>query len=462
MRPITQEAYKLFHEGSQALSEIESHGIRIDEEYLQDITAQLNRRITALVDKLKGHKFFRRWKKHFGAKTNLGSRDQLGIVLFDIFEYPCNAKTETGRYQVDETALDAIDHPFVKRYQKLSKLNKARDTYITNIRKETINGFLHAVFNLHLVSTFRSSSDSPNFQNLPIRNPDTAKIIRRCFIPRDDFRIVEVDYGGIEVCGAAWYHHDPVMLEYISDPTKDMHRDMAMRCYKLKQSQVSKDIRYCGKNQFVFPQFYGDYYINCAKSLWASMEHMNLALPDGTDLEEHLLNKGITELGECSPDERPVKGTFEHHIQKVEHAFWNKRFKVYNEWKQRWWNDYQKKGYIQSLSGFAIEGILKRNEAINYPIQGVAFHCLLWSLIRLNKLLKKYKMKSLIIGQIHDSIVADVHKNEVQDYLQLANKVMTVDIKKHWEWIITPLEIEAEITPLEGSWFDKKEIKISA
>jgi DNA polymerase I-like protein with 3'-5' exonuclease and polymerase domains len=73
----------------------------------------------------------------------------------------------------------------------------------------------------------------------------------------------------------------------------------------------------------------------------------------------------------------------------------------------------------------------------------------------------KKRMKSLIIGQIHDSIVADVPAKEKDDYLELANRVMTVDIKKHWNWITTPIEVEAEVTPLNRSWFEKEEVKIS-
>ena len=116
--------------------------------------------------------------------------------------------------------------------------------------------------------------------------------------------------------------------------------------------------------------------------------------------------------------------------------------------------------YFDTLTGFRIEGLYKRNEVINYPVQGSAFHWLLWSLIRIQKLLKKYKMKSLLVGQIHDSIVGDVHKKELRDYLDIVKQVMTIDVRKHWEWIIVPLRIEAEVAPVGGSWFDKKEVKI--
>jgi len=147
-------------------------------------------------------------------------------------------------------------------------------------------------------------------------------------------------------------------------------------------------------------------------------------------------------------------------LKEVEDDFWNNRFRVYGQWKKDWWEAFIRKGYFDTLTGFRIGGYLNRKECINYPVQGTAFHWLLWSLIRIQKLLNKYKMKSLIIGQIHDSIVGDVHKKERQNYLEICRQVMTVDVRKHWPWIIVPLSIEAEVAPLNGNWYEKEEVKI--
>ena len=69
-------------------------------------------------------------------------------------------------------------------------------------------------------------------------------------------------------------------------------------------------------------------------------------------------------------------------------------------------------------------------------------------------------MKTLIVGQIHDSIVSDVYQKELKNYLEIAKQVMTIDVRKHWKWIIIPLSIEAEVAPVNGSWYDKKEVQI--
>src|SRR5690606_34276136 len=140
--------------------------------------------------------------------------------------------------------------------------------------------------------------------------------------------------------------------------------------------------------------------------------------------------------------------------------FWDERFPVYRDWKKSWYREYIRRGGFFTKTGFWIQGAYRRNQVINSPVQAAAFHCLLWSLIKLQKRMKKKKMRSKIVGQIHDSIVGDIHKNEVEDYLKMAKQTMTVDLPKAWKWIKIPLEIEAEVAPIDGSWYDKKEVKI--
>jgi DNA polymerase I-like protein with 3'-5' exonuclease and polymerase domains len=195
--------------------------------------------------------------------------------------------------------------------------------------------------------------------------------------------------------------------------------------------------------------------------MWEAIGRMKLKNKvTGESLKKHLRRKGITELGECDYEKEPEDGTFEDHIRDVEDDFWNDRFPVYNKWKKKWYEAYIDRGWFDTLTGFRIEGIYKRNDVINYPPQGSAFHWLLWSLIRIQKLLHKYNMRSLIVGQIHDSIVADVFRKELRNFLEICKQVMTVDIKKHWDWIIVPLTVEAEVAPVNGNWYEKKEVKL--
>ncbi len=461
-RMTTTDAYSLLHEGSLALSEVEATGFRIDVDYLDKTIEKVGRKVKQWENELREDDVFLMWRKKYGQKTNLGSREQLGDILFNEMGLPCDERTKKeGRPKMDESALERMDLPFVRKFVKVEKFKKVRSTFLMGIRKEVVDGLLRASYNLHIAKTFRSTSDSPNFQNLPIRDPVLTEIVRRCFIPRDGRVIIEIDYGGIEIHSAAWYHKDPRMMDYLNDKSKDMHRDMAALCFQLPKEEVSKITRYCGKNMFVFPQFYGDYYVNNAMHLWNAIERLKLKTElDGIPLKKHLETVGITERGLCDPDRDPQRGTFEAHIRKVQKRFWNKMFGVYGRWKDTWWKTYLQKGGFQTLTGFYIEGVMKRNEVINYPVQGVAFHCLLWALIRMLKKLRKRKMKTLIVGQIHDSIVADVPLNELEDFLALAMEVMVTELKKAWKFIITPIEIEAEACGVGETWHDKSEIEI--
>lgn len=457
MQPASPEAYQLLHDGAIALARAETYGIRVDTKFLQRAIKKTDRRLKRMGDRLRRDEVWRLWKKRYGDKSKLTNRNQLADIVFNKLGYERRSK------KVDESAFEHVDHPFVRDFIELMKWNKVKGTYLEGIERETVDGRLHPFFNLNTARTYRSSSDKPNFQNYPIRNPKYAKIIRSCFIADDDDSVlVEVDYGGIEVRIAACYHKDPTMLSYINDPTKDMHRDMAAQCYKLKPEQVSKEVRYCGKNMFVFPEFYGDYYVHCAKHMWEAIDRMDLQTPEGLGLKQHLEGQGITGLGKCDPEERAIPGTFEHHLQAVEKDFWGRRFNVYASWKKSWYNKYLRTGSFKMLSGFSVNGVLKKNDVINYPVQGAAFHCLLWSLITLDKRLRKYKMKSRIVGQIHDSIVANVKVAELDQFLEMAHHIMTVELPKLWKWIIVPLEVEAEATPPGGNWFEKEKVKLAA
>jgi DNA polymerase I-like protein with 3'-5' exonuclease and polymerase domains len=84
----------------------------------------------------------------------------------------------------------------------------------------------------------------------------------------------------------------------------------------------------------------------------------------------------------------------------------------------------------------------------------------LWSLIQLNRHLREHKFNTKIIGQIHDSIIFDVHPPELETLKKQIRQVMTIDIRIHWNWIIVPLDIEADITEIDRPWFEKKPEKI--
>lgn len=471
--PQVDRGYRLLHEGVEELSRIEANGIRIDRKYLDETMAELKARMSSLRERLRDHKVWKAWRRRFAQDSNMDSREQLGKILFEDLGYQSKGMTAGGdRYDTDEAVLESLNIGWVKGYLKLQKLIKAHNTYLMGIKRELdVFGFLHPVFNLHTVLTYRSSSDSPNFQNMPIRNPEIGKLIRRAFIARDGHVLVENDFKGVEVSVAACYHKDPTMLAYIKDETKDMHRDMAMQLFiftakewKRIEKKMAKRIRHVAKNCFVFPEFYGDWWKSCAESIWKDISQ--LQGPNGEPLIDWLKSKGISGLGESHKDADgkwtlPEEGTFMAHVREVENDFWNNRFGVYGKWKKKWYDAYLESGQFESYTGFVYRGVMLRNEVINYAVQGSAFHCLLWSLVRIQRELRRRKMKTKIVGQIHDSIIADVKIEELDEYLALVRQVTEVDILAEYKWLITPLSIECEISPIGTTWHDKREVKIN-
>jgi len=456
---LRQEGYQLLHDGLIELSKVEANGIRVDVPRLAKTKETLKVMMRQLKIEIEADDVWKVWRKRYGEKANLTSRDQLGTVLHKELGYEITNQTETGRPATDEEALQKIDHPFVGKLIRFLKYDKTLGTFLKGIEKEVIAERLHPVFNLHVARTYRSSSDSPNFQNFPVRDKEISEIIRSVFIASKGHVLVENDFKGAEVVVSACYHKDPNFISYITTAGKDMHKDMAAQIYMLKPEQVDKETRYGAKNRFVFPQFYGDFYVACARNLWEWIQKGKLKGPDGKSLYKHLQKHGIDELGDCNPEEDPRDGTFEKHLKEVEDDFWNRRFMAYGKWRKDWYRRYLDKGYFDLLTGFRVHGSFNRNSAVNYPVQGSAFHCLLWALIRVNKLLVKHQMKSMVVGQIHDSLIGDVAVDELKDYLEIVEKVVTVDLPKAYKWLIVPLEIEYEIAPVNGNWFQKKETK---
>lgn len=438
------EAYNLFHKGVLALSDVESNGICISEDYHIKQSKHLGQRIERLASKIQDSNDVKLWKKETGNnKFNPNSPVQLSKLLFEIKGLKSSKKTPTGKDCVDEEVMETLKAkvPFVGSIVQKKKLEKLKSTYIEGFLRESVNGVMRPNYNLHIPTSYRGSCNKPNFQNIPVRDDQAEKITRSGIIPRPGNRIVEIDYSGAEIRVAACYTKDKVLIEYINDPTTDMHRDQAMRLFQLEEKRITKDLRYYAKNQFVFPQFYGDYWKTCATNLWKSIEDKKTA--DGILV-------------------RPLLGKykqFENHVKAEEERFWRK-FSGYAKWKDRWIAQYRKNGYIEMLTGFRCDGPLSDNQLLNTPIQGVAFHLLLWSLIKLNKKFKDLEFRSMIIGQIHDSIVFDIYPPEWKKISLLIRKIMTMDVRKHWPWIIVPLDIEAEMSPVDGSWYQKKVVEI--
>lgn len=460
-------AYKLFHEGSLILAEAERQGIRVDVTYIKEQRKKLEKRITSYIKRLKQTTLYKNWYDIYYHTTNIDSNAQLERVLYRKMKIKTLKETKSGKGSTDEETLKSLSVDGLNYLLKIRKLKKITNTYLKSFEREQIDGFIHPFFNLNTVRTYRSSSDRPNFQNIPKRDKEFKDIIRSSLYPRYGHQLLEVDYSGLEVSIAACYHKDPNMLKYLEDLNSDMHGDSAKDIFCFgdefnKNEYESHNLmRSAAKNGFVFPQFYGDYYGNNANSLcewvnlpkrkWKSKQGIELGMGSfwPTHISDHLIENGIKSFDH-----------FLQHLKSIEDKFWNERFPIYKQWRDNWYKEYQQKGWFQMHTGFVCKGLMTRNEVTNYPVQGAAFHCLLWSFIELSKYIKKKNLKTKLIGQIHDAMILDVHPDELNEIAIAIYNITCVELKKQWDWICVPLEVEADLCDVDQPWSKKQEYKL--
>ena len=462
--PTTLDAYVLMHRGALALARVEHNGIKIDLAYLKQAVKDADVKISMLDNELKADPTYQVWAKEFGKKTNLNSDQQKLRVVFDLLKYTHPGKLTKGQNLAsDAEVYENIDLPFVRKHTEYKEWQHVKKLLL-KIDEETVDGLMHPVFNLHTTTTYRSSSGADksegrvsrdfNFQNAPRRNEAMAAVIRRCFIAREGCRLVENDFGAHEFKGAAIFWQDPELIRCATEV--DPHRLFSTWIFKCDPKEVSKGVRDVVKNQFTFPILYGSYYAKIAQRIWVLLDKLDTRMVDGTKVKDWLAGKGIEELGACNPKERPRAGTFEQHVKEVEDRF-KKRFKVFAEKAEQWWQDYRKRGWFRMPTGFLVKGILSRNDLLNWPIQGSCFHFLLYTLIVVQKELRKRAMWTLLVGQIHDCLNSDVPDDELQDYLNLVQQVVAEELPRKWPFINIPLEIEAEVTGVGEDWYSKKQ-----
>lgn len=454
IQATTADAYRLFHEGALALARAERQGIRIDVEYCKRKGKQLDRRIEYFQKKLEDTKLYRQWVHIFGQKTKISSNYQLSRVLYGKMGISPEKTTDSGQGSTDEEALRRLGIPELDYILQIRKLEKMKGTYLEAFVREQTDGFIHPFFNLHTVRTYRSSSEDPNFQNIPKRDKEAMKICRRAILPRPGHMLIEADFSALEVNIGECYHKDPVMMDYLLNKGSDMHLDMAKQIFIFdemdKKIPSHAVMRQAAKNGFVFPQFYGDYYGNNAASLcdWVKIPQQGkweagqgLELPDGSHISDHFRSQGIKSFD-----------AFLEHMKKVEDDFWNRRFKGYGQWRKSSIARYRRRGYLKLHTGFICSGIMRKNEIVNYPIQGSAFHCLLFTFIELDKIAQKEQWKSKLVGQIHDSILMDVDPAELDRIKEALRHIVKEVLPAAWKWIIVPLEIEVEEYGIDQPW----------
>jgi len=420
-------AADFFFSGGIELANTHINGIKVKDSLLNH---HINR-LTTKKDELYNKIFEFPEAKKAGRKFKPTSNPELNRLLYNTLGYK-----GTG---VDDKALTAIGTPFVKSILEYRKTAKLVDTYLDGFRREVVDGFIHPYFNLNTVDTFRSSSDTPNFQNIPKRDKKAMKIVRSFLIPNNG-RIIEYDYKALEVVIAGCVYKDPNWLSYCRDTSKDMHRDTAIEILyyqglwdKLEPS-IAKTCRQASKNGYVFPSIYGSSGENAAYGMWEQ-------LPEET--KKHLKKHGIYGVQD-----------FVNRMIEYEDEYWNKRYPVYGHRRNEAYKLYEKKGYVDTVTGFRCYGPLDFTQVVNYKVQGPASHVKLWTMDKVSKQLRAEGMKSYPLGEIHDAILFNTNSDEEEKLDQIVWRFGTQEVREEWKWIIAPLLLEKDRSEINGRWSD--------
>lgn len=428
-----------FNLGINVLSDVTYNGINCDLDWYNQKEKELNKQIKNLEEELyESQEVIKHMNNKGLSNWEYNSTKQVTELLIETLNLTTDEKTSKGNISCTEKVLNKMNHWIPQHIVKLRKLLKLRDTYLAQFTREMVDGKIHPDFPLHVARSLRSSSRNPNFQNLPKREKEAKTIVRKGLKPLKGNKLAEIDFSGIEVSTSVLYHKDPVFLHYLENEHADMHRDNAVDIWKSKSDNIAKMVRFYAKNCWTFPQFYGDYYASCAIALW---ENRFEKLNDGTTCIDNLKKKGIKTYKQ-----------FVDHLKECEDILWKKRFKVYTQWKNDIQKKYQKEGFIETYFGFRYSGYLDKKQTANYPIQGTAFHILLWCLIRINSIAKKEKWKSKIIGQIHDSMIFDLNPSEEHHVLKTVKYVCEVEVVERFDWITTPFKVDIEMSEVDGSF----------
>ncbi len=387
------EVEKVFNEVEnplvKVLTEMEYAGVKVDTDFLHEYSKQLEREAKTAEENVY---------KQAGVRFNLASPKQLGEVLFDKLQLdPSARKTKTGQYQTGEDVLlklAAKGHTIVDDILAFRELTKLKSTYVDAL-PQLINrktGRVHTTYGQAVAVTGRLASNNPNLQNIPVRT-DRGREVRKAFIPGNDKHILlSADYSQIELRIVAAISGDPNMCNAFKSG-KDIHTETAARVYSVEEAAVTKEMRYKAKS-VNFGIIYGQGAFGLADNLGISR----------TEAKEIIENYKKQFSGIQNYMDKTINFAREHGYVETLMG------------RKRWLRD------INS-SNFTVRGFAERN-AINSPIQGTAADMIKLAMRKVHDAMKKEKMQSRMIMQVHDELVFDALKSEVNELKPLILECM--------------------------------------
>lgn len=359
------------------LEDMERTGVKIDIKILNDFSKDLQ----ILLDNYSNEIY-----KLAGETFNINSTQQLQKILFEKLKLPQTNKTKTG-FSTDARALESLKgaHPIIDIILDYRQVAKLKSTYADAL-PDLINPHtkrIHTTYNQTAASTGRLSSNDPNLQNIPIRT-ELGKEIRKAFVPSDkNYVILSADYSQIELRIMASICEDETLIKAFKNG-EDIHRRTAALVFNVNPEEVTPEMRRKAK-EVNFGILYGLGPFGLKTRLGISQTHA-----------KEIFDNYFSSF-------KNVKKFMEDSIRKA-----------------------QVKGYAETLLGRRrfLKNINSKNKvvrqfeervAINMPIQGTAADMIKIAMINIHKELKKRKAQTKMILQVHDELVFDAHKNEVEE-----------------------------------------------
>ncbi len=377
-----KEVEKIFQEVEsplvKVLADMEYEGVKVDMDFLNQYSKELETEAKRCEESVYSQA---------GVRFNLSSPKQLGEVLFEKLQLDAKGrKTKGGQYSTGEDVLLKLSHQnkIVEDILGFRELTKLKSTYVDAlpqiINKRT--GRVHTSYGQAIAVTGRLSSNNPNLQNIPVRT-ERGREIRKAFIPRDsDHTIISADYSQIELRIVAAISGDPAMCEAFKQ-NKDIHTATAAKVFNVAEEDVTKEMRYKAKS-VNFGIIYGQGAFGLAENIGVSR----------SEAKEIIDN-------------------------------YKKQFANIQKYMDESINFCRENGYVQTLMGrkrwlkdinssnFTVRGYAERN-AINSPIQGTAADMIKLAMIKIHNEFKKQKFRSKMVMQVHDELVFDAYKEEVE------------------------------------------------
>jgi len=361
------------------LAAMELEGINLDVDFLISLTSDLDKDIANLTSKIF---------EAAGEEFNIASPKQLGVVLFEkmkLVDKP--KKTKTGQYSTAEDVLSylAKDHEIIRNILEYRGLAKLKSTYVDTLPKqvEPSTGRVHTDYMQTVAATGRLSSNNPNLQNIPIRT-ERGRQVRKAFVPRnEDYILLAADYSQIELRIIAALSEEENMIEAFKNG-EDIHASTAARVFDVPLEEVTKEQRSNAKT-VNFGIIYGV---------------SAFGLSNQTDLSRSEAKELIDTYYETYPKLK------EYMNSQVNFARENGYVKTV----------LGRRRYLNSInaSNAIVRAAAERN-AVNAPIQGSAADIIKIAMINIYQRFEKGNYKSKMLLQVHDELVFDIYKPELEE-----------------------------------------------